>query len=120
MQRIAVSLRERIGVDVGRKLRLEQAVEWAAANQVGFIDVQLDTGANALGTIDDKRAATVRAACEKHGVRLGLHTASAVMAAALATWGRARAAASPIEPRSTERRVSMAIPSPLFSKRCER
>ena len=73
-----MTLRERIGVDVGRKLPLEQAVEWAAANRVGFIDVQLDTGANALGTIDDKRAATVRAACEKHGVRLGLHTASAV------------------------------------------
>jgi sugar phosphate isomerase/epimerase len=86
MQRIAVSLRERIGVDVGRKLRLEQAVEWAAANQVGFIDVQLDTGANALGTIDDKRAATVRAACEKHGVRLGLHTASAVNVAEYAPY----------------------------------
>ena len=40
----------------------EQAVAWAAANQVGFIDLQLDTGANALRTIDDKRAATVRAA----------------------------------------------------------
>src|SRR5205807_1693943 len=68
----------RIGVDVGRKLSLEQAVEWAAANQVRFIDLQLDTGANALGTIDDRRAAAVRAACEKRGVRLGLHTASAV------------------------------------------
>jgi sugar phosphate isomerase/epimerase len=73
-----VSLRQRIGVDVGRKLPLEQAVEWAAANQVGFIDVQLDTGANALGTIDERRAATVRAACDRHGIRLGLHTASAV------------------------------------------
>jgi sugar phosphate isomerase/epimerase len=73
-----MSLRDRIGVDVGRKLRLEDAVAWAARHQVRFIDVQLDTGANALGTIDAARAASIRAACERHGVRLGLHTASAV------------------------------------------
>jgi hypothetical protein len=69
MQKITMSLRQRIGVDVGRKLPLEQAVEWAAANRVGFIDLQLDTGANALGTIDDGRAAAVRGACEKRQAR---------------------------------------------------
>jgi sugar phosphate isomerase/epimerase len=73
-----MTLRDRIGVDVGRKLRLEDAVAWAAAHRVRFIDVQLDTGANALGTIDAPRAALVRAGCERHGIRLGLHTASAV------------------------------------------
>ncbi|HEX2152018.1 MAG TPA: sugar phosphate isomerase/epimerase family protein [Stellaceae bacterium] len=73
-----MTLRDRIGVDVGRKLRLEDAVAWAAEHRVRFIDVQLDTGANALGTIDGARAAAVRAACERHGIRLGLHTASAV------------------------------------------
>jgi sugar phosphate isomerase/epimerase len=82
----SMSLRERIGIDVGRKLPLEQAVEWAAAHQVRFIDLQLDSGANALGTIDDKRAAAVRAACERHGVRLGLHTASAVNVAEYAPY----------------------------------
>src|SRR3954466_16257156 len=71
-------LRDRIGVDVGRKLRLEDAVAWAAEHHVRFIDVQLDTGANALGTIDDARAAAVRAGCERHGIHLGLHTSSAV------------------------------------------
>ena len=73
-----MTLRDRIGVDVGRKLRLEDAVAWAADHRVRFIDVQLDTGANALGTIDAVRAAAVRAGCERHGIRLGLHTASAV------------------------------------------
>src|SRR3954452_21692564 len=73
-----VTLRDRIGVDVGRKLRLEDAVAWAAGHGVRFIDVQLDTGANALGTIDAARVAAVRAGCERHGIRLGLHTASAV------------------------------------------
>ncbi|MGE0257929.1 MAG: sugar phosphate isomerase/epimerase family protein [Alphaproteobacteria bacterium] len=51
---------------------------WAAEHRVRFIDVQLDTGANALGTIDRTRAAAVRAGCERHGINLGLHTASAV------------------------------------------
>jgi sugar phosphate isomerase/epimerase len=73
-----MNLRDRIGVDVGRKLRLEDAVAWAVEHRVRFIDVQLDTGANALGTIDSARATAVRAGCEQHGIRLGLHTASAV------------------------------------------
>ena len=73
-----MSLRDRIGIDLGRKIRLEEGIEWAAANQVRYIDVQLDTAANALTTFDDGRAAGVRAALEKHGVHLGLHTASAV------------------------------------------
>ena len=81
-----MNLRERIGVDVGRELPLEDAVSWAAAHQVRFIDVQLDTGANALGTIDDARGAAVRAACERHGIHLGLHTASAVNVAEYAPY----------------------------------
>jgi sugar phosphate isomerase/epimerase len=73
-----MGLRDRIGVDVGRKLKLEDAVEWAAAHQVRWIDIQLDTGPNALGGFDDARAAKIRGACQHHGVHLGLHTASAV------------------------------------------
>src|ERR1700733_10070623 len=73
-----MGLRERIGIDVGRKLPLEQAIEWAAANEVFYVDLQLDTGANALGTIDAARAAEIRAGCERHGIHLGLHTSSAV------------------------------------------
>jgi sugar phosphate isomerase/epimerase len=73
-----MKLRDRIGVDVGKRLRLEDAVEWAAAHQVRWIDVQLDTEANALTGFNDARAAGVRQACERHGVHLGLHTSSAV------------------------------------------
>ena len=81
-----MSLSERIGIDIGRKLALEEAVAWAAEHQVRFIDLQLDAGANALGTIDDKRAAAVRTACERYGIRLGLHTASAVNVAEYAPY----------------------------------
>src|SRR3981189_1587250 len=83
---MSLGLRDRIGVDIGRKLPLDEAVEWAARHQVRFIDLQLDTGPNALGTIGDKRAAGVRAACERQGIRLGLHTASAVNVAEYAPY----------------------------------
>ena len=75
---MAESLRDRIGVDIGRKLRLEDGIEWAARNDVRCIDIQLDTGENAFTRFDDARAAAVRAACERHGIHLGLHTLSAV------------------------------------------
>lgn len=45
-----MNLRERIGVDIGRRMRLEEAVDWAAAHAVRFIDVELDSGPNALPT----------------------------------------------------------------------
>jgi sugar phosphate isomerase/epimerase len=82
----AMGLRERIGIDVGRKLQLEDAVTWASEHDVRYIDVQLDTGANALTTIDDARAATVRRECERLGVHLGLHTSSAVNVAEYAPY----------------------------------
>jgi sugar phosphate isomerase/epimerase len=81
-----MNLKDRIGIDVGRKLPLEDAVEWAAAHAVRFVDVQLDTGTNALGTIDERRATALRKSCERHGVHLGLHTASAVNVAEYAPY----------------------------------
>ncbi len=73
-----MTLQDRIGIDVGRRLKLEDAIEWAAMHAVRFIDIQLDTAANALTSFDDARSAGVRKACERHGIHLGLHTLSAV------------------------------------------
>ncbi|HEX9534081.1 MAG TPA: sugar phosphate isomerase/epimerase, partial [Stellaceae bacterium] len=73
-----MTLRDRIGVDVGRRLRLEEAVAWAAAHDVRYIDIQLDTADNAFTSFDDARAADIHQACQKHDVHLGLHTLSAV------------------------------------------
>lgn len=72
------TLRDRIGIDVGRKLKLEDAIAWAAAHGVRHVDIQLDTGENAFSRIDAARARAIRAAAEGAGVRLGLHTSSAV------------------------------------------
>jgi sugar phosphate isomerase/epimerase len=73
-----MALRDRIGIDIGRRLRLEDAIQWAATHDVRYIDIQLDTAANALTSFNDARAAGIRQACEKHRVHLGLHTLSAV------------------------------------------
>lgn len=81
-----MGLRERIGIDIGRKLRLEEAIAWAAEHEIAYIDVQLDTGANALDTIDPARTSAIRRACERAGVHLGLHTSSAVNVAEYAPY----------------------------------
>jgi hypothetical protein len=73
-----MALRARIGVDVGRRLRLEDAVQWAAAHDVRYIDIQLDTAANALTSLNDARVAGIRRSCESLRIHLGLHTSSAV------------------------------------------
>ncbi|MBV9554061.1 MAG: sugar phosphate isomerase/epimerase, partial [Alphaproteobacteria bacterium] len=73
-----MTLIDRIGIDVGRKLVLEDAVEWAAEYNVRAIDIELDTGDNALPTITGVRGAWVRALCQRHGVSLALHSSSAV------------------------------------------
>jgi sugar phosphate isomerase/epimerase len=73
-----MDLKERIGVDLGRKAKLEDGIAWAGKNGVRYIDCELDVDPNALQTFDDRRAAGVRALLDKHGVKLGLHTLSAV------------------------------------------
>jgi len=73
-----MTIKDRIGIDLGRRIRLEDGIEWAAQHQVRYLDIQLDTAANAVTTFSDQRAAAVRVACEQYGIHLGLHTLSAV------------------------------------------
>ena len=73
-----MALLDRIGVDIGRKLKLEDGIAWAAANGVKHIDIQLDTGANKVTLFDDARCAAIRAQCAETGVHVALHTLSAV------------------------------------------
>ena len=74
-----MNLKDRIGIDLGRRVALEDGVAWAAKHGVRFIDCEIDCAPNELRSyLEGPRAAAVRAACGKHGVRLGLHTLSAV------------------------------------------
>lgn len=72
----AETLRERIGVDVGTRLAIEDAIEWAGEHDVRYVDVRLDDRLE--GGFDDEEAAAIRDACDANDVELGLHTLSAV------------------------------------------
>ena len=72
------ALRQRIGVDVGRRISAEEAVEWAAQNEVYYFDIQTDIAPNALESFDESRCSKIREGCEQHGLYLGLHTLSGV------------------------------------------
>jgi len=73
-----MGLKDRIGIDLAGKIRIEDGIEWAGRNGVRFIDIRLDTDDNTFTRINATRAEGIRAACEKHAVKLGLHTLSAV------------------------------------------
>ena len=70
--------KDRIGIDIGRKLSVEDAVRWAADNGVTYIDCQIDIAPNALESFDEARCTQIREVCSTHGIHLGLHTLSAV------------------------------------------
>lgn len=81
-------LRDRIGIDVGNKLPAEQAIAWAAANQVRYFDVQCDLPPNAMERFDTAACTAIREACARNGLHLGLHTLSAVNVAEIAPFLR--------------------------------
>jgi sugar phosphate isomerase/epimerase len=83
-----MGLKERIGVDLGQRLSLEEGIEWAARNDVKYIDAQIDVAPNAMERFDDATCAKVREACAGHGIHLGLHTLSAVNIAELSPYLR--------------------------------
>lgn len=74
----SLSTKDRIGIDVGRKLSVEDAIDWAADNGVRYVDCQIDIEPNDLESFDEHRCSPIRAACEKRGIHIGLHTLSAV------------------------------------------
>jgi len=83
-----MNFKDRIGADLGNKLPIEEAVKWAAANRVYYLDVRIDTPPNALESFDEARCKEVREACARDGIHLGLHTSSAVNIAEVAPFLR--------------------------------
>ena len=55
-----MKLRDRIGVDLGRSVSLEEGVDWALANNVKYIDAQLDITPNGLMDFDEARCKPIR------------------------------------------------------------
>lgn len=75
---------DRLGIDVGVKLSVEDGLRWAATHGVHSLDVRLDTGPEAFADFTPARCAALRAQAESTGVTLGLHTSSAVNIAEVA------------------------------------
>lgn len=79
-----MNLRERIGIDLGQKNRIEDGIEAAIRHQVRYLDLKIDVAPNAIETLTDERVANIRRTCEQHGIHVGIHTLSAVSVAEIA------------------------------------
>jgi len=76
-----MTLRDRIGIDLGGRRPIEEGLAWAAVHGVHYLDCCLEAAGpapNAPHLWTDERAAAVRAATERGGIHLGLHTLSGV------------------------------------------
>lgn len=73
-----MNLNDRIGVDLGQRVSLEDGVDWAIAKGVKYIDAQLDIAPNGLTDFDEARCAPIREKAAANGIHLGLHTLSGV------------------------------------------
>jgi sugar phosphate isomerase/epimerase len=80
-----MSLRDRIGYDAG-STRLEDALAWATANSLHYVDFNADRGPNHLSSWNPERISAIRDSCARHDIHLGLHTASAVNVAELSPY----------------------------------
>jgi len=75
---MTMNLKDRIGIDLGKRASVEDGIDWAVANGVYFLDIKLDWDPNRFDRFDEARAANVRAQAERHGIHIGIHTESAV------------------------------------------
>ena len=73
-----MNLKDRIGVDLGRRVSLEDGVDWAIVKGVKYIDAQLYIAPNGLTDFDEARCAPIREKTAANGIHLGLHTLSGV------------------------------------------
>ena len=73
-----MTFKDRIGIDLGRSIALEDGIAWAAKHGVYYFDAQTDIAPNAMESFDDQVCARIAEACAHHGLHLGLHTLSAV------------------------------------------
>jgi sugar phosphate isomerase/epimerase len=73
-----MTLRDRIGIDLGQKNKIEDGVKAAIAHGVRILDVKIDVAPNAIESLTGERVGAIRAACEANDIRIGVHTMSAV------------------------------------------
>jgi hydroxypyruvate isomerase len=79
-----MNLRDRIGVDIGKRSKIEDGIAVAIEHGVKFIDLKIDVAPNAIETLTAERVKGIRDDCEAHGIHVGIHTMSAVNVAEVA------------------------------------
>jgi len=72
-----MNLSERIGCSA-KGDSLEAALEWAASKGYRYVEFGADQGPNYLQTWSDERVRSIRETCDRHDIRIGLHTLSSV------------------------------------------
>lgn len=71
-------IKDRIGIDVGIKMPITDAIIWAVTHGVRLVDVRLETGPTAFAAFTADHCQSIREQAEQAGVTIGLHTLSAV------------------------------------------
>ena len=79
-----MNLRDRIGIDLGQRNRIEDGVAAAIEHQVRYLDLKIDVAPNAIESLTDSRVAKIRENCEANNIHVGIHTMSAVNVAEIA------------------------------------
>ncbi|MGB6446430.1 MAG: sugar phosphate isomerase/epimerase family protein [Xanthobacteraceae bacterium] len=74
----ATTLRDRIGIDLGQKNKIEDGIAAAIAHGVRYLDLKVDVAPNAIESLTAARVGAIRSACEANGIHIGIHTMSAV------------------------------------------
>ncbi|QJP14430.1 sugar phosphate isomerase/epimerase [Starkeya sp. ORNL1] len=79
-----MSLRDRIGLDLGQRNKIEDGLAAAIEHQVRYLDLKIDVAPNAVESLTDARVAKIRETCEANDIHVGIHTMSAVNVAEIA------------------------------------
>jgi sugar phosphate isomerase/epimerase len=72
------SMKERIGVDLGNRMKTEESLNWAGENGFFYVNTGLDNPENSYASMTAERIAGIRKLLDQHEIRLGLHTLSGV------------------------------------------
>jgi sugar phosphate isomerase/epimerase len=79
-----MNLRDRIGIDLGRRARIEDGIATAITHGIKYLDLKIDVAPNAIETLTPERIRGIRDSCEANGIEIGVHTLSAVNMAEIA------------------------------------
>lgn len=79
-----MNLRQRIGVDLGSRARIEDGIKAAIDHQIIYLDLKIDVAPNAIESLTPERVQAIRDVCEANGIHTGVHTSSAINVAEIA------------------------------------